>query len=253
MKVLNNIDTKPPLEFNKEIAKKEIKALQREFAELQETMYAQGKYSLLIVLQGMDASGKDGLVRNAFKKIPAYGISVKSFKVPSKEELAHDFLWRVHKATPKKGMIKVFNRSHYEEVLVVRMLGYVNNEKAKERFETLNNFEKIVAENNTIILKFCLHTSYEEQEKRLIERMTNPKKYWKHSDGDWEMRKHWNEFRIYYQEMIDNCSSPFPWHVIPSDNNRYKEYLVLKQIVKTLKTLNLKYPSLETKMNIPNS
>ena len=171
--------------------------------------------------------------------------------MPSKEELAHDFLWRVHKATPKKGMIKVFNRSHYEEVLVVRMLGYVDNEKAKKRFETLNNFEKIVAENNTVILKFYLHTSFEEQKIRLLERMTNPRKHWKHSDGDWKMREHWDEFRIYYQEMIDNCSSPFKWNIIPSDENRYKELLVLRKIVETLKSLDLEYPELESEIKIP--
>ncbi len=248
MKILNKISTKPPKGFLKKNAKKEIKALQKEFASLQNKMYAQGKYSLLVVLQGMDASGKDGLVKNAFKRIPAYGISVKSFKVPSKEELAHDFLWRVHKATPKKGMIKVFNRSHYEEILVVRMLGYVNNEQAKERFKVLNNFEEIVAQNNTKILKFYLHTSFEEQETRLKERMTNPEKYWKHSDGDWEMRKHWDEFRIYYQDMIDNCSNPFEWHIIPSDENRYKELLILRKIVGTMKAMNLKYPNLKTEL-----
>lgn len=250
MKILNKISTKPPSSFNKDKAKKEIKNLQREFRDLQDVLYAQGKYSLLIVFQGMDASGKDGLVRNAFKKIPAYGISVKSFKVPTKEELAHDFLWRVHKETPKKGMIKVFNRSHYEEVLVVRMLGFVDNEKAKKRFEVLNNFEKIIADNNTIILKFYLHTSFDEQEKRLKERMINPKKYWKHNDGDWEMRKHWDGFRIYYQEMIDNCSSPFDWNIIPSDENRYKELLVLRKIVNSLKTLDLEYPNLKTEIEI---
>lgn len=250
MKNLNDISTKPPKVFDKKEIKKEIKALREEFLDLQTKMYAQGKYSLLVVLQGMDASGKDGLVKNVFKGLPAYGISVKSFKVPSKEELAHDFLWRVHQATPKKGQIKVFNRSHYEEVLVVRMLGYVDDEAAKNRFRLLNNFEEIVAQNNTIIEKFYLHTSYEEQEVRLKERMTNPEKYWKHNDGDWEMRTKWNEFRGYYQEMIDNCSEPFAWSIIPADENRYKEVLVLRKLVDTLKNLDLKYPELESEMSV---
>ena len=186
--------------------------------------------------------------KNAFSKIPAYGISVKSFKVPSKEELSHDFLWRVHKATPKKGEIKVFNRSHYEDVLVVRSLGFVSDDEAKRRFRLLNNFEEIVAENKTTILKFYLHTSYEEQENRLHERMTNPEKHWKHNDGDWEMRKHWDKFRSYYQDLIDNCSAPFKWNIIPADENRWKEVLVLRKLVETLENLKLKYPKLETKM-----
>lgn len=250
MKKLNDISTKPPKGFDKKKAKDEIKALRKEFVELQTKMYAQGKYSLLVVLQGMDASGKDGLVKNVFKGIPSYGISVKSFKVPSKEELAHDFLWRVHKATPKKGQIKVFNRSHYEDVLVVRMLGFVDDETANKRFKILNNFEEIVAQNNTIIEKFYLHTSYEEQEVRLKERMTNPEKHWKHSDGDWGMREKWDEFRVYYQDMIDNCSEPFAWNIIPAGENRYKELLVLKKLIATLKSLDLKYPDLETDMEV---
>jgi PPK2 family polyphosphate:nucleotide phosphotransferase len=251
MKILNEISTKPAKGFDKKKAKKEIKALQKEFAVLQNKMYAQGKHSLLIVVQGMDASGKDGLVKNVFREIPAYGVSVKSFKVPSKEELAHDFLWRVHKATPKKGMIKVFNRSHYEEVLVVRSLGFVDDEQAKDRFRILNNFEEIVAQNRTTILKFYLHTSYDEQKNRLKERMTNPEKYWKHNDGDWETRAQWDKFRVYYQDVIDNCSVPFEWNVIPADENRYKELLVLRKIVETMKSLDLKYPDLETELEIP--
>ena len=246
--ILNKISTKPPKIFSKKETKKEIKALKEKLLLLQTKMYAEGKYSLLIVLQGMDASGKDGLVKNVFSKIPAYGISVKSFKVPSKEELAHDFLWRVHKETPKKGEIKVFNRSHYEDVLVTRMLGFVDDDLAKKRFKIINNFEEIVAQNNTIILKFYLHTSKEEQEIRLKERMTNPEKYWKHNDGDWEMRKHWDKFRSYYQDLIDNCSAPFEWNIIPADENHWKEVLVLRKLVETLENLQLKYPKLETKM-----
>jgi polyphosphate kinase 2 (PPK2 family) len=148
-------------------------------------------------------------------------------------------------------MIKVFNRSHYEEVLVVRSLGFVDDEQAKDRFRILNNFEEIVAQNRTTILKFYLHTSYDEQENRLKERMTNPEKYWKHNDGDWETRAQWDKFRVYYQDVIDNCSVPFEWNVIPADENRYKELLVLRKIVETMKSLDLKYPDLETELEIP--
>lgn len=252
MKILNDISTIPSKGFDKKKAKKEIKALQKEFAELQTKMYAEGKHSLLIVVQGMDASGKDGMVKNVFSEIPAYGVNVKSFKTPTKEELAHDFLWRVHKETPKKGMVTIFNRSHYEDVLVVRSLGFIDDATAKERFRIINNFEEIVAQNKTTILKFYLHTSYDEQEDRLKERMTNPEKHWKHNDGDWETRAQWDQFRVYYQDVLDNCSKPFDWHIIPSDENRYKELLILRKIVETLKSLDLKYPDLETEMEIPS-
>ena len=165
MKKLNDISTQPPKDFSKKEAKEELKELRTKFADLQTIMYAQGKYSLLVVLQGMDASGKDGLVKKAFSEIPAYGISVSAFKVPSTEELAHDFLWRVHKETPKKGEIKIFNRSHYEDVLVTRMLGFVSDDLAQKRFKIINNFEEIIAQNNTIIVKFyhnyCLIFSME--------------------------------------------------------------------------------------------
>lgn len=248
MKTLNQLSTKPPQSYSKKEIKKEIKSLREKFLQLQTKMYAQGKHSLLIVLQGMDASGKDGLVKNAFKGIPAYGISVKSFKVPSKVELAHDFLWRVHKETPKKGAIKIFNRSHYEDVLVTRMLGFVDDGLAKKRFKIINNFEQIIMQNDTVILKFYLHTSKEEQEQRLRERMTNSEKYWKHNDGDWEMRKHWDAFRVYYQEVIDNCAEVADWNIIPADENRYKEVLVLRKIVDTLEKMNLKYPALKTEL-----
>jgi len=250
MKILNDISTKPPKGFSKKETKIELKILRNRFFELQTKMYAQGKYSLLVVLQGMDASGKDGLVSKAFSKIPAYGISVSSFKVPSKEELAHDFLWRVHQKTPRKGEIKIFNRSHYEDVLVTRMLGFVSDDLAKKRFQIINNFEEIVAQNNTVIVKFYLHTSKEEQENRLKERMTDPEKHWKHSDGDWQMREHWDLFRTYYQDVIDNCSAPFEWNVIPADENRYKELLVLQKLINTLENLDLKYPDLETEMEV---
>lgn len=248
MKNLNDISTKPPKGFSKNEAKDELKELRKRLLELQTVMYAQGKYSLLVVLQGMDASGKDGLINHAFAKIPAYGISVSSFKVPTKEELAHDFLWRVHKETPRKGEIKIFNRSHYEDVLVTRMLGNVSDELAKERFRIINNFEEIIAQNNTIVVKFYLHTSKEEQEKRLKERMENPEKHWKHSDGDWQMREHWDLFRTYYQDVIDNCSVPFEWNIIPADENKYKELQVLKKLIAILESLDLKYPELKTEM-----
>lgn len=248
MKKLSEISTKPPLDYSKKAIKDEFEELQKRLADLQKMMYAQAKYSILVVLQGMDASGKDGLVEDVFAQVPAYGIALKAFKVPTKEELAHDFLWRIHKEMPAKGQIKIFNRSHYEDVLVTRVLGYVNDELAQKRFQQINHFEELVAQNDTIILKFFLHTSYQEQGERLEERMTNPEKYWKHSDTDWEMRKHWDKFMVYYQEVINKCSTPFEWHIIPSDENNYKEILVLRKIVETLEKLPLSFPPLVTEM-----
>lgn len=243
---LKNISILPPEGFDEKKTKKKLKALREEMADLQHIMQAQGKYSLLVVLQGMDASGKDGTVKNVFSKIPAFGISVSSFKVPTKEELAHDFLWRIHQQTPKKGQIKIFNRSHYEDVLVTRVLGFTDDETAKQRFGLINNFEKQVATNNTVILKFYLHISYDEQEKRLLERTTEGHKFHKHSDGDWENRPHWDDYMRYYEECIDNTQEAAPWHIIPVGNKRYKEYLVAKTVVEALRKLDLKYPALDT-------
>ncbi len=234
--------------------KSEIKAinnqLQNEMAELQKIMRAQNKYSLLIVLQGMDASGKDGLVKDVFKKIPAFGIKVYSFKQPSKEELSHGFLWRIHKQTPKKGEISVFNRSHYEDVLVTRVLGYTSDDLAKKRFELINDFEKMLAQSNTIVLKFMLNVSKEKQKERLIERLTIPSKYYKHSDGDWETRKDWNKYMAYYNECIIATQKFAPWYIVPSNQNWYKTHIVSLKIVEAMRTLPLKYPPLNTSLNI---
>lgn len=245
---LDNIPTTPPKSVNKDLIKGETKKLKKEFAELQHIMAAQEKYSLLIVLQGLDAAGKDGTVKKVFSKIPAFGISISNFKVPSKKELAHDFLWRVHKETPEKGMVKVFNRSHYEDVLVTRALGFVSDEEAEKRFRIINNFEEIVQNNNTIILKFYLHISHEKQEERLRDRMQNPTKYYKHSDGDWAVRKQWNDYRQFYNECLSHTQETAPWHIIPVDKKWYRNYLICKTIVETLRELPLAYPPLETEL-----
>ena len=241
---LSDFSTKPPVDFDKKIIKQEIKIMQERLRGLQYVMRAQQKHSLLIVFQGMDASGKDGAVKNIFKSVSAGDINVKSWKAPSKEELAHDFLWRIHKYTPKKGMIQVFNRSHYEDVLITRVHSWCDDETAAQRIEAINNFEKLLVDNNTHILKFYLHLSLEEQEVRLTERKTMEHKMWKHNDGDWEERKHWGIYMKYYEEAISKTSQ-IPWHIIPTDENRYKEYLILKTIIAKLEKLALSFPTLE--------
>jgi len=247
---LTQLSTRAPEHLKKDETQEETKKLKDSLSELQEKLLAQGKYSLLIVLQGMDASGKDGVVKNVFNKIPAFGLSVSSFKAPSKKELAHDFLWRVHQEVPAKGQIKIFNRSHYEDVLVTRVLGYTDDAAAQKRFEIINNFEEIIVHNKTIILKFCLNVSYKMQEERLRERMTVARKFYKHSDGDWETRKEWDQYMKYYNECIAHTQRVAPWHIVPVDQNWYKEYYITKTVVEALEKLPLTYPPLETAMEI---
>ena len=200
--MLDKIDSSPNNLLDKAEYKDELKQLNKQLVDYQKKMNAQGKYSILIIFQGMDASGKDGATRRVLEGVNPSGIHVKSFKKPTDEEFAHDFLWRVHQHSPAKGMIQVFNRSHYEDILVPSVLGYIPKEVVEERYEMINKFEELLEHNNTKVLKFFLHVSKEEQLERLQERIDNPEKHYKHNDGDWEMRAKWDEFRIYYQEMI---------------------------------------------------
>ena len=170
-------------------------------------------------------------------------ISVISFKVPTKEELTHDFLWRVHPHTPGKGRIHVFNRSHYEDILVTRVLGIIDDKKANQRMKSINDFEKHLQLNGTEIIKIYLHTSKKEQKKSLMDRVNDSTKFWKHNDGDWVSRENWAQYQVYYEEVFEKCSK-VNWHIIPSDQNWYKEYLVAKLLVKKLKEINPQYPSL---------
>ena len=243
---LSDFSTKPPVDFNKKEIKSEIKKLQKQLRDLQYMMRAQEKHSLLIVLQGMDASGKDGAVKNIFKYVSPADVKVKSWKAPTKEELSHDFLWRIHQHTPGKGMIQVFNRSHYEDILITRVHGWCDDQTAEQRIEAINNFEKLLADNNTHLLKFYLHLSKEEQEVRLTERKTNPEKMWKHNDGDWEERKLWDTYMRFYEEAINRTTNN-PWYIIPTDENRYKEYLILKTMIQKLESLDLGFPLIEIK------
>jgi len=243
--MLDNLSTKASKDIDKKNIEKENKILSKKIIEFQKKMNAEGKHSLLLIFQGMDASGKDGAVRRILSGINPNGCIVKSFKKPTDEEYAHDFLWRVHQNTPGKGMIQVFNRSHYEDILVPSVLGFIPKEIIETRYEMINNFEKTIESNGTKILKFYLHTSKEEQLERLQERIDNPEKHFKHKDGDWKTRELWDEYRTVYESIFERCNKT-PWHIIPSDQNWYKTNLVSKIMVDTFEKMNLQWPALDS-------
>jgi PPK2 family polyphosphate:nucleotide phosphotransferase len=215
--------------------------------ELQSVLYADGRYAVLVVLQGRDASGKDGVVRTVFDACNPQGVRVNSFKAPSQQELAHDFLWRVHHVVPERGMIGIFNRSHYEDVLVVRVHELVPKDVWSKRYDQINAFEKILTENGVVILKFFLHISREEQTRRLIERIEDPTKNWKFKAGDLDERKLWDKYNAAYKDALRKCSTPWaPWYFVPADKNKPRNYLIAKRIVATLDGLGLEYPQPKT-------
>jgi len=242
---LKDIDTRAPKEFDKEKTKKETAEILEELDELQNLLYAESKHSLLIVIQAMDAGGKDGVIRNVFGKLNPQGVEVKSFKVPTAEEAGHDFLWRIHQHTPLKGMIQIFNRSQYEDIIVTRVHNWIDDHTAKKRMKAINDFEELLEEHNsTRILKFYLHVSHEEQLVRLNERIRDPHKQWKYNENDFTESKLWNVYMEMYEDCFENCSN-VPWTIVPSDQNWYKEYLVASKILENLKSFDMKYPGLK--------
>jgi len=240
--ILEKLSTRAPKDFNKDKIKLKTLQLTAELNELQNLMYAGGKHSLLIILQGLDASGKGGTVRKVFKAVNPAGVYVKSFKAPTELELKHDFLWRIHQNVPEKGMIQIFDRSHYEDVLVTRVLKLIDDKTAHKRFKMINEFEKLLETNHTHIIKFYLHISEKQQKERFEERLDDPRKNWKYNPNDLKTAKNWPAYRKYYQEVFDECSKDIPWVIVPSDQNWYKQYIVAKTIVEKLKNLNMKYP-----------
>jgi PPK2 family polyphosphate:nucleotide phosphotransferase len=218
------------------------KALAR-LDELQDLLYAEKKRALLIVLQGMDAAGKDGTIRHVMSGVSPQGCAVTSFKVPNGEELAHDFLWRIHKAVPEKGMIGIFNRSHYEDVLVVRVHKLVPKEIWKARYDEINRFERNLEENDVKILKFFLHISREEQEKRFQERLRDPRKKWKYSKADPKERKHWDDYVTAYEAALSRCGTEYaPWFIIPADHKWFRNIAISRILVETLEDFDMHYP-----------
>jgi len=218
--------------------------------ELQSVFFADARHSLLIVLQGRDASGKDGVVRSVFDAVNPAGVRVTSFKVPTPLELSHDYLWRIHHAAPEKGMIGIFNRSHYEDVLVVRVHKLVPEEVWSKRYEQINNFEKMLTENGTVILKFFLHVSRDEQKERLRDRIQDETKNWKFSAGDLDERNLWDDYTAAYKDALSKCSTEWaPWYVVPGDSNKARNYLIAKRIVAALESLDLAYPKPKTDLS----
>jgi PPK2 family polyphosphate:nucleotide phosphotransferase len=210
---------------------------------LQETMYAQGKHALLCVFQALDCGGKDGTIRKVFGAVDPIGIVSTSFKTPSAVELAHDYLWRAHQAVPPRGYLGIFNRSHYEDVLIVRVHGLAPAAVIEQRYDQINAFEKHLSENGVTILKFYLHISKDEQKKRLQERIDDPKKRWKFNAGDLEERAWWNDYMKAYEIVLRRCStSRAPWYVIPANRNWYRNAIVAHILRRTLEGLDLKYP-----------
>jgi PPK2 family polyphosphate:nucleotide phosphotransferase len=240
----------------KKQARKLLKDGIEELAEFQDKLYAQDSYSLLIVLQAMDAAGKDGTIKHVMSGMNPQGCQVYSFKAPSAEELDHDFLWRCAKALPERGRIGIFNRSYYEEVLVVRVHPeYLERQRLpasargagiwERRFGQINNFEKYLVENGTVVLKFFLNVSKKEQKKRFLERIHEPEKNWKFSANDVKERAHWDKYQHAYQEMLRATSTEWaPWHVIPADNKWFTRLAVGALIYRTLKNMNLSYPQI---------
>lgn len=242
---LKDISTRAPKDVNKQDTKEKFSAMLVEFGELQNLLFASSTHSLLIIFQGMDASGKDGAIRDVLSPVNPQGVTVISFKVPTDEELSHDFLWRVHKHAPAKGMIQVFNRSHYEDILVTRVHGWCDDETAKKRMRAINDFEELISShNNTQIIKFYLHVSAEEQQERLKERMQDPAKMWKYNEKDFAEAGKYEQYHKVYEDCFENCNK-IPWTIVPSDQNWYKEYIMLKTIIDVLKKLDMKYPGLK--------
>ncbi|SLM47224.1 Polyphosphate:nucleotide phosphotransferase, PPK2 family [Nitrospira japonica] len=228
---------------DKAAAKAETRQLIRKLSRLQERLYANKKCSLLIVLQGMDTSGKDGTIRSVMSGVNPQGCKVVSFKTPSSKELAHDFLWRVHQEVPAKGYIGIFNRSHYEDVLITRVHGEVSEREVKRRFTQIQEFENLLIDNGTTILKFFLHISKDEQKERLEARIRNPEKRWKWESGDIEERKFWNDYMKAFEDVMSATSTDHaPWYIVPANRKWYRNLAVADRVVRAMEDLKIGTP-----------
>lgn len=242
---LSEISTHAPASLNKELVKEETRQLLQRLDELQNLLYAEKKHSLLVIIQGMDASGKDGAVRHVFSAANPQGVRVQSFKVPTAEEADHDFLWRIHRVTPEKGMIQVFNRSHYEDVLVTSVHRLIDADAIHQRFRAINDFEWLLTHvNHTTVLKFYLHISKAEQTKRLQERLNDKTKQWKYNEQDITEARLFKKYLKAYEACFKHCNN-VPWQIIPADQNWYKEFLIASAVCKKLEHLNMRYPGLK--------
>ena len=234
---------KPYSSGDKEADKARVDQLAGEIDTLQDILLANRKKRLLVILQGTDASGKDGTLRGVFARTSPLGVHTVGWKAPCEEELAHDYLWRIHRAMPAAGEITVFNRSHYEDVLVPTVNGWISKEQTRQRYAQINDFERMLSENDTILLKFMLHISKDEQRERLQERIDDESKHWKFSLGDLDVRKQWNEYQAAYAALLGATSTPWaPWIVVPADSKTHRNLMIATVVRDTLQSLNLSYP-----------
>ena len=244
-------DALPPrsIDADDSTLERKVDKLRARLESLQEALYAESRQTLLVVLQARDAGGKDGTIRRVFSSINPQGCVVHSFKAPTPEELAHDFLWRAHAAVPAHGMIGIFNRSHYEDLLVVRVHELVSSDVWKKRYEQINDFERMLTQNRVTVVKFFLHVSREEQRARLLERLTDPAKNWKFEADDLKERALWSEYTRAYRDVLRKCSTKWaPWYVVPADRKHARDYLVLDTIVSTLARMHPRFPKADPKV-----
>ena len=239
---LKNINTKAPTKMDKTFCKSEFDKLQKKFFELQHLLYASDTYSLLIVFQGIDTSGKDSAIRHVFSRVNPLEVHATSFKVPNDEELEHDYMWRIFKKLPEKGRIQIFNRSYYEDILVPTIQKTLSPQLIDKRYHFINAFEQHLLDNKTLVLKFFLHISEDEHKKIIKDRLKDPEKKCKYSNEDIKSSKKWNDYTQVYEQILNRCSVEIPWIIIPADNKWYRNYVVLSTIVMYLKKLNLKFP-----------
>ena len=241
---LSEYSTQAPDDLNRKDIEKETRLISKRIGELAELLHAESKNSILVIFQGMDTSGKDGATKGVFSGCSPMYINGIGFKKPTDKEFDHDFLWRIHKWTPGKGHITVFNRSHYEDVLIQRVHNWIDEEHVTQRINAINAFEKLLMkDNNTTILKFYMHLSYKKQGEKLQERMDDPEKQWKHNDGDWRERKYWNKYMRAYEDVINR--SEIPWIIAPVDQRWYRNYFIASKVLETMKLLNMKKPLLK--------
>lgn len=239
-------DGRSQFDGSKSDAQPELDQLNTRLTELQELLYAENKHRILIVLQAMDTGGKDGTIRRVFSGVNPQGVRVASFKVPTPEEMAHDYLWRIHKHVPGNGEIVIFNRSHYEDVLVVRVHNLVPPEDWAKRYQHLNDFERMLTDTGTTILKFFLNIDLDEQKKRLQSRLDRPDKHWKFSTSDLAERKRWPDYMDAFEDALQKTSTDYaPWYVIPANRKWYRDLVISRIIVETFEGLNMQYPPSE--------
>ncbi len=243
---LSQLPTTPPKGATKEDYKHATNKLSKAIAEKQHLLYAEGKQALLVIFQGMDASGKDGATRKIFRYSNPSGLTAHAFKKPTDVEFAHDFLWRVHKLVPAQGQVVIFNRSHYEDIVIQRVHGWIDEPRVDMRIDAINAFEQLlVHDNRTRILKFYMHISKDRQAEKLQERIDDPTKYWKHNPNDWNEREHWDTYMSCYEECINRCNT-IPWIVAPVDSRWYRDYFIATKILETLNEMEFTLKTAKT-------